>query len=84
MGVRLDLLMLDCLGQVAVSIAGPRAQMVWEGVVRDIAAEKLKEIGVPDRPVTAVEAARHVGLLGPDPNIIDVRPNRKRRGRVST
>lgn len=85
MGVRLDMLLLDCLGSVAVSIGGPRAQMVWDGVLKDIAAEKLKEAGVPDRPMTAVDAARHLGILGPDPNLIDVEvvssPTKKRRVR---
>ena len=85
MGVRIDVLLLDCLGEVAVSMGGPRAQMVWEGVLRDIAAEKLKEAGVSDKPMTAVDAARHLGFLGPDPNIIEAEivnsPKKKRRAR---
>lgn len=81
-GLRLDLLLLDCLGTVAVSIAGPRAELVWRAGLREIAQEKLRECGVPTEPVTAVDAARKIGLLGSDPNIIDVkpvRPNRKKR-----
>lgn len=83
MGVRLDLLLTDCLGAVAVAIGGPKAKMVWDAAGREIFQEKLKESGMPDRPVTAIEAARHVGILGPDPNVIEVKPNRKRRSRVS-
>ncbi len=83
MGVRLDMLLLDCLGTVAVSVGGPRAEQIWNGVLRDVAAEKLKECGVPDRPLSAIDAARHIGILGPDPDVIEVK--RKRRAtRVST
>lgn len=79
-GVRLDLLLLECLGQVVKTTIEPRCKGVplWDSGVRELAAAKLKELGVPDRPVTVVEAARAAGILGPDPDVIVV-PNRSRR-----
>ena len=83
-GVRLDLLLLECLGQVVKSTIEPRCKGVplWDAGIRDVAAAKLKELGVPDRPVTVVEAARAAGFLGPDPDVIVVKPNPRRVPRV--
>lgn len=81
-GVRLDLLLLECVGQLCKTVIEPRCKGVpiWDSGVRDIAAEKLKEWGVPSEPVTVIQAARGLGILGPDPNVIVI-PNRRNRGR---
>lgn len=79
-GVRLDLLLTECVGEVVKRCAGPA---VWEHGGREVALEKLKELGVTDKPMTLVDAARACGILGPDPNVIVVEnPKRKRRSHV--
>ena len=76
-GVRLDLLLLECVGQVVRSNA--RAAAVWDAGGRDVAAAKLRELGVSAKPLTLLDVARGVGFLGPDPDVIDVKVNRGRR-----
>ena len=80
-GVRLDLLILECCGELVKTIIEPRCGNVpiWDGAIREIAAAKLKELGVPSEPVTIVDACRRVGVLGPDPSVIVVNPKRKGR-----
>lgn len=85
-GVRLDLLLLECLGQVVKQTIEPRCKNIplWDGAIREIAHEKLKELGVPDQPVTFIEVARTIGILGPDPNeiVIENRSSMKRKRRA--
>jgi len=80
-GVRLDLLILECVGQVVKTCVEPRCKdmPIWDGGLRDVMAEKLKEVGISSEPVTIVHVARAVGILGPDPDVIVVNPPRKRR-----
>lgn len=75
-GVRLDLVLLECLGRLAE--VHPNVLTIWKAGGRDVAAEKLKEMGVPTEPVTVVQAARGLGILGPDPNEIVIRQNKRR------
>lgn len=82
-GVRLDLLLLDCVGTLVKAKVEPHAKGIplWDGGVRDIAAELLKDWGVTSEPVTIVQVARRVGILRPEePDVIDVQPNRRKRG----
>jgi len=85
-GVRLDLLLLECLRTVVKTSIEPRCGNVplWDAGVREIAAAKLKEMGVSSQPVTMVQAARGLGILGPDPDVVVVKANpgkgRSRRG----
>lgn len=83
-GVRLDLLLLECVGQVVKVCVEPRCKNIplWDGGMREVALAKLKEMGVPDRPVTVVEVARGLGILGPDPNVIVVKANKRGSKRV--
>lgn len=71
-GVRVDLLLLECLGQLVKDCGGA---VIWDGGLRQISAEKIKEFGIPSEPITVVEAARHAGIL---------KPNRKPRKQVSS
>lgn len=77
-GVRLDALFLSCLDSLVSQ--NQKASMFWQAGGREVAAEKLREIGVSSRPMTLVDIARGVGFLGPDPNVIDVptKPNKRR------
>lgn len=77
-GVRLDLVLLECVGVVARNVH-PNAGLVWDGGGREVMAEKLKEIGVSSEPLTLVDVARKVGVLGPDPNVIVVNPAKTKR-----
>lgn len=76
-GVRLDALFLTCLERLVCQ--NEKASMLWQAGGREVAAEKLKEIGVSSQPMTLVDIARGVGFLGPDPNVIDVptKPNKR-------
>lgn len=78
-GLRLDLLLLECVSVVVKSV--PNGATVWDGGGRDLAAAKLKELGVSDQSLTVVDVARAVGILRPDPNVIDVKPNGQNRKR---
>jgi hypothetical protein len=80
-GVRIDLLLLECVGQVVRTCVEPRCKdlPLWDGGLRDVAAAKLKEMGVTDQPLTVVDLARIAGILGPDPNeVVVVNPSRRR------
>ena len=85
-GVRLDLLLTDCVGHLVKTVIEPRCNNIpmWDGGLRDIVGEKLKEMGVPSSPVTVIDAARYAGILGKDPNVVEVEilnkgKHRKRR-----
>lgn len=83
-GFRLDLFLTHCVGEVFRSTAETRCGLpLWDGGVKDLTAQKLKEIGVSDKPITLVDFGRLVGILRrEDPEVIDVeavRTNRKRR-----
>lgn len=77
-GIRLDLLLAECVGQVVKQLV-PNGATVWDGGGREVAIAKLKEMGVTDNPLTMVDVARVCGLLGPDPNVVVVNPARVRR-----
>ncbi len=79
--VNLRGLLLECVGQVVKAVVEPRCKgiPIWDAGAKAIAAEKLKEMGVPE-DVTFIEIARTVGILGPDPNeIVITNPKRRRR-----
>lgn len=80
-GIRLDLILLECVGSLVRTCVEPQCKglPLWDGGLRDVAAAKLKEMGVPDEPVTFVTMARHAGILEPDPDVIVVNPRRRRR-----
>lgn len=82
-GVRLDLILLECVGTLVRTCVEPQCKNLplWDGGLRDVAAAKLKEMGVPDEPVTFVTMARKVGILGEDPSVIVVNPPKRRRAR---
>jgi hypothetical protein len=79
-GLRLDLLLAECVGTVVKQVVEPRCgnAPIWDSGAREVALEKLHELGVPKDPLTLVDIARHVGFLGPDPTVIVVNPPRKR------
>jgi hypothetical protein len=83
-GIRIDQFLTACVTTVIGGLH-PNAKMVLDAGGRDVIEAKLREMGVTDKPVTLVDAARAAGILGPDPNVIDVevenRP-KKRRFRV--
>lgn len=83
-GIRLDLLLLECVGQVVKTCVEPRCKgmPIWDAGGREIAAAKLKELGVSSEPVTVVDLARTAGFLGPDPNVIVVKNPRRAVPRV--
>ena len=78
-GFRVDALLLDCAGAVCKAIE-PKINglPIWEAGGRDVLAAKLKEMGVPDKPVSMVDIARGLGILGKDPEVKE-NPSRKRR-----
>lgn len=76
-GVRLDAVLLSCLDTLVSG--NEKASMLWNAGGREVAREKLKEIGVSSKPVTLVDLARGVGFLGPDPDVIEVENRPKRR-----
>lgn len=80
-GIRLDLLLAECVGEVVKRCVEPRCQNlpIWEGGGREVALAKLKEMGVTDKPLTMVDVARAAGILGPDPDVIVVNPARTKR-----
>ena len=80
-GFRIDEFLTVCVSSV-ISRIHPHAATVMEAGGRELVAAKIRELGVPDRPVTIVDAARHVGFLGPDPNVIVVNPKKRRARRV--
>ena len=57
----------------------PDSKYAWDAGGRDVAAAKLRELGVSAKPLTLVDVARGVGFLGPDPDVIEVKPNRGQR-----
>lgn len=80
-GVRVDLFLAQCM-EVFACRFHPHIKSVMDAGGREVLQKKLNEIGVTDREVTLLDAARQVGFIGPDPNVIDVEPvrvNRKRR-----
>lgn len=83
MSASIDLhgLLLKCVGEVVKTVVEPRCQgiPIWDAAGKAIAAEKLKEMGVP-QDVTVIQIARTIGILGPDPNeIVITNPKRRRR-----
>ena len=70
-GIRIDQFLTACVTTVIGGLH-PHAKTILDTGGRDVIAAKLNEMGVPDRPLTLLDAARHVGILGPDPNVIDV------------
>ena len=83
-GVRIDLLLLECVGTLVKGCVEPRAGLpLWDGGLRDVAAAKLREMGVSSEPMTVVDLARVVGVLGPDPAVVVVNPPKKRRKRCT-
>jgi hypothetical protein len=81
-GVRLDLLLTECLGELMKRV--PNGAIVWNGGGREVALAKLNELGVTQKPLTLVDVARGCGILGPDPNEIVIENKPKRRRRVSS
>jgi len=83
-GLYLHDFLLQCLGTLIQGTVEPRCggAPLWNTGLKEVASEKLVEMGVPKDPITFVTIARTVGILGPDPNVIEV-PNRspKRRTR---
>lgn len=82
-GIRIDQFLTACVTTVIGGLH-PHAKAVMDAGGRDVIEAKLNEMGVPNTPVTLVDAARAAGILGPDPNVIIVEaenPRRKRRGR---
>lgn len=77
-GVNIQDLFLSCLESLVSR--NEKASMLWQAGGRDVAAEKIREMGVSSKPMTLVDIARGVGFLGPDPNEIVIE-NPKRRGR---
>jgi hypothetical protein len=79
-GFRLDLFLLECVGQVCKmgiepklnSMLGTQGLPFWDGCLKEIAEAKLHEMGVSSQPIGPVDFARYAGILGPDPNVIDV------------
>jgi len=84
-GFRIDQFLTACVTTV-VSRLHPHVKTVIDAGGDEVIAAKIREMGVPDKPMTLVDVARHAGILGPDPNVIDVKPVRqnqhKRRARV--
>jgi hypothetical protein len=81
-GFRVDTLLLDCMGHFCKAIEPKVNNLpIWEAGGREVAAAKLKELGVSDQPVTMVQIARGLGILGKDPEVKE-NPSRKRRERV--
>lgn len=84
-GINFHRLGLEVTRLVFQGLIGDRCPVpLWDGGVKEVAAAKLAELGITDKPTSFVEIARHVGVLGPDPNVIDVEvvnPRRKRRTR---
>jgi len=79
-GFRVDALLLDCLGHVCKAVEPKLNGLpIWEAGGREVAAAKLKEMGVSDQPVTMVQIARGLGILGKDPDAVKENPSRKRR-----
>jgi hypothetical protein len=77
-GVRIDLLLLECVGQVIRTTVEPRTGIrLWDGGLRDVMAAKLSEMGISNQPMTLVDLARVAGVLGPDPNCIEVNPRKR-------
>lgn len=70
-GVRLDLLLSECVGEV-VKRCVPNGQKIWDAGWRDVAAAKLTEMGVTSKPLTMVDMCRAAGILGRDPNVIEI------------
>ena len=84
-GARLDLFLLECVGTIVKTTVEPRAGMpLWDGGLKEVAAAKLKEMGVSDQEITVVDLARMMGVLGPDPAVVVVNPPKKRRARRCT
>ena len=82
-GIRIDQFLTACVTTVIGGLH-PHAKAVMDAGGREVIEAKLNEMGVPNTPVTLVDAARAAGILGPDPNVIIVEaenPRRKRRGR---
>ncbi len=79
--IRIDQFLTACVTTVIGGLH-PHAKAVMDAGGRDVIEAKLREMGVTDRPVSFVDAARYAGILGPDPNVIDVepvKPNKRRR-----
>ena len=80
-GIRIDQFLTACMTTVIGGLH-PHAKAVLDAGGREVIEAKLNEMGVPKTPVTMVDAARAAGILGPDPNVIDVeveKPNRRKR-----
>ena len=64
-GVRINLArgIVGLIGHAASRI--PHGQQVWDGGLKDVVAQAFEDIGVPSEDLTAVEAARAIGVLHP-------------------
>jgi hypothetical protein len=62
-GVRINLArgIVGLIGQAAARI--PHGREVWDGGLKDVVAQAIQDIGVPTEELTAVEAARAIGVL---------------------
>lgn len=49
------------IAQAAAKI--PHGQQVWDGGLKAVVAQAIEDIGVPTEELTAVEAARQIGIL---------------------
>lgn len=79
-GFRVDALLLDCAGAVCKALEPKVNNLpIWDAGGREVLAAKLKEMGVPETPVTVVQIARSLGILGKDPAEVKENPSRKRR-----
>jgi hypothetical protein len=79
-GIRIDQFLTACVTTV-IGGMHPHAKAVLDAGGREVIEAKLREIGVTDKPVTLVDAARYAGILGPDPNVIDVQVVNPRRSK---
>ena len=55
---------VSLIGQAAARI--PHGQQVWDGGLKEVVAQAIQDIGVPTEELTAVEAARRIGVLQPE------------------
>lgn len=79
-GFRVDALLLDCAGHVCKALEPKLNNLpIWDAGAREMLQAKLKEMGVPETPVTMVQIARKLGILGEDPAEVKENPSRKRR-----
>ena len=81
-GIRIDQFLTACVTTVIGGLH-PHAKAVMDAGGREVIEAKLNEMGVPNTPLTLVDVARHAGILGPDPNVIDVEVMNLRKSKRS-